>query len=86
MQENIDRRPHLRRQAIGSALGSALVLLIFPGALALLARRFCPIGWVSGLLLVAAIICFALLLPLAMTLRERLHEIQGGEENEASHY
>lgn len=85
MPKNIDRR-FRRRQAILSAAGGVLTLLL-PGLTLLVLRRVCcPTGWGSTVLLVLAIASFALLLPLFITLRQRLQEIEGGEEDEACQY
>ena len=64
-----------RRQALVSALVSG----------AGLGRYFSP-GLLSTLFYILAAAQAALLLPLAVCLRGRLKEIQGGEEDEARQY
>lgn len=45
-----------------------------------------PDGLLSTVLLVLALVELCCLVPLALSLRNRLKEIQGGEEYEARHY
>lgn len=86
MPANIDLRPRLRRQALFSAGWSALFILLSSGVLLWLRKTYWPTGGLSALLAILAAANAALLLPLGWSLRERFHEIQGGEENEACQY
>ena len=84
MPENIERRQQLRRrQAVLSALCSGGWILFSAGAVLLLRQTFYP---QSRLLVALAALNAAMLIPLAVSLRNRLKEIQGGEEDEASQY
>ena len=86
MPENIDSRPQRRKQAIYSAFISAMWLLISAGVAWWLRSRYWPQGGVSVLLL--SLVCLELgaLVPLAVSLTQRLKEIEGGEIDEASQY
>lgn len=86
MPETIDPRPQKRSQAIRSALFTAFWLLL-SAALLLTVRAYCvPEGIGSVVLAAAAGLETLMLLPLAFTLKERLKEIEGGEEDEARKY
>lgn len=74
-----------RRQALVSALVSGAGLMLTAAAEAALGRYFSP-GLLSTLFYILAAAQAALLLPLAVCLRGRLKEIQGGEEDEARQY
>ena len=86
MPENTDPRPLRRKQAIVSALVSGGWLLLSAAVILYLRARFVPDGIGSVLLAIAAAFEIAVLIPLGFSLRARLHEIQGGEEDEARNY
>lgn len=75
-----------RRQAIVSALVNGCLFVLASGALLWARRTYWPHGPISVLLLGLAAVDVALLIPLAVSLRARLKEIQGGEEDEARQY
>lgn len=75
-----------RRKAFQSALLSAFVLVLAAGATLWLQRTFWPTGVLANLLPYTAFLYILLLLPLAVSLRSRLKEIEKGEEDEASQY
>ena len=75
-----------RRQAMLSALWSGCGLLLSAGAMLWLRHVFCPQGVLSFLLLGFAAGDILLWIPLAVSLRSRLKEIQGGEEDAAAQY
>ena len=85
MQKNTKQQQR-RRQAMLSALSSGCALLLSAGVLLWLRRVFRPQGMLSFLLLGFAAGDILLLIPLAVSLRSRLKEIQGGEEDEACQY
>ena len=85
MQKNTKQQQR-RRQAMLSALWSSCGLLLSAGAMLWLRRVFRPQGMLSFLLLGFAAGDILLLIPLAVSLRSRLKEIQGGEEDEACQY
>ena len=75
-----------RRQAILSALVSG-GWLVLTAVILLLARwMWRPEGVLSTVLLALALVELCCLVPLALSLRSRLKEIQGGEEYEARNY
>ena len=86
MPENTDTRPQRRRQAILSADVSGGWLLITAAVLLIVRARFFPGGLGSLLLMAAAAFEALMLIPLGFSLKERLQEIQGGEEDEAGNY
>lgn len=75
-----------RRQAVLSAVSSGCALLLSAGILIWLHHIFCPKGVLSILLRLAAALDLICLIPLAVCLRSRFKEIQGGEEDEACQY
>ena len=83
MPESIERR---KRQAVLSALVNGCWLLLSAGVVLWLQQLFRPQGILSVLLAVAAGADILMLLPLAVSLRQRLKEIEGGEEDEARQY
>ena len=86
MPKNTDTRPRRRKQAILSAMVSGGWLLISAAVILYLRAKFVPDGIGSVLLAAAAGFEAMMLIPLGFSLRARLHEIQGGEEDEARNY
>ena len=83
MPASIERR---KRQAVLSALLSGC-WLVLSAVLVLWLRGLLRLGGLlSALMLVMAVADILLLLPLAVSLRQRLKEIEGGEEDEARQY
>lgn len=85
MPKSTDFAQKSRRNALVSALVSGAGLVGTAAAEAALGRYFSP-GLLSTLFYILAAAQAALLLPLAVCLRGRLKEIQGGEEDEARQY
>lgn len=85
MPKSTDLTQKSRRNALVSALVSGAGLVLTGAAEAALGRYFSP-GPLSALFYILAAAQAALLLPLAVCLRGRLKEIQGGEEDEARQY
>ena len=83
MPANIERR---KRQAVLSALLSGCWLVLSAVLVLWLRGLFRLGGLLSALMLVMAVADILLLLPLAVSLRQRLKEIEGGEEDEARQY
>ena len=83
MPGNIERR---KRQAVLSALVSGCWLVLSAVVVLWLRWLLRPGGLLSALTLVMAVADILLLLPLAVSLRQRLKEIGGGEEDEARQY
>ena len=84
--ETIDPRPQKRRQAIRSALVSGAWLLLSAAILLVVRAHYVPDGIGSVILAIAAGLEALMLLPLSISLKERLKEIEGGEEDEARKY
>ena len=83
MPKSIERR---KRQAVLSALLSGCWLVLSAVVVLWLRWLLRPGGLLSALMLVMAVADILLLLPLAISLRQRLKEIEGGEEDEAHQY
>ena len=83
MPKSIERR---KRQAVLSALLSGCWLVLSAVVVLWLRWLLRPGGLLSALMLVMAVADILLLLPLAVSLRQRLKEIEGGEEDEAHQY
>ena len=83
MPESIERR---KRQAVLSALLNGCWLVLSAVVVLWLRWLLRPGGLLSALMLVMAVADILLLLPLAVSLRQRLKEIEGGEEDEAHQY
>ena len=75
-----------RRQAVLSALVSGGWLVFTAAALLLIRQVWRPRGALSTALLALALVELCCLVPLALSLRSRLKEINGGEEYEARNY
>jgi hypothetical protein len=83
MPKSIERR---KRQAVLSALLSGCWLVLSAVVVLWLRWLLQPGGLLSALMLVIVGADILLLLPLAVSLRQRLKEIEGGEEDEARQY
>ena len=83
MPKSIERR---KRQAVLSALRSGCWLVLSAVVVLWLRWLLQPGGLLSALMLVIVGADILLLLPLAVSLRQRLKEIEGGEEDEARQY
>ena len=83
MPESIERR---KRQAVLSALLNGCWLVLSAVVVLWLRWLLQPGGLLSALMLVIVGADILLLLPLAVSLRQRLKEIEGGEEDEARQY
>lgn len=81
-----DSRPQRRKKAISSALLSGAILVLAAAVTLWAQRTFWPEGVLARLLPYNALLYLLLLLPLAVSLKNRLKEIDKGEEDEASQY
>jgi predicted phage tail protein len=86
MPENTDTRPQRRRQAILSAVTSGGWLLISAALILMIRAHYVPNGIGSVIMAAAAGFEALMLIPLGFSLKARLQEIQGGEEDEARNY
>ena len=81
-----DKRARRIREARISIL-TAVAVQLGTAALLLWGRSFLPPGHVlAWLLLAAAVLALAALIPMGIVYRKRMQEIKGGEEDEASKY
>ena len=91
MPKNIDanrtqRQAQRRKSAILSAVLSTLFRLLAAWVLLWMRTSTTPSGFVSKLLLLVAVLDLGSVLPIWISLRTRLKEIQGGEEDAAAQY
>ena len=86
MPENTDTRPQRRRQAILSAVTSGGWLLVSATVILIVRAHYVPDGVGSVIMVAAAALEVLMLIPLGFSLKARLLEIQGGEEDEARNY
>lgn len=75
-----------RRKAMQSTALSAVILVLAAAGTLWLQRTFWPEGVLARLLPYTALLYILMLLPLAVSLRNRLKELEKGEEDEASQY
>ncbi len=83
MRGNTESARSRRRQAVFSAAVNGGMLLLSAGVVLWARGRWRPD---SVLLLALAVLEAAMLIPLALSLRARFKEIEGGEEDEARQY
>jgi len=76
----------LRRQAVRSALVTAILQILSAALLLWIRCKYFTSGFWNVVLLVLALGSLLILIPLAFSLQERLHEIEGGELDEARQY
>lgn len=87
MPESTDRKKRLRRrEAIHGALFFAAVRLVFAAVLAWCAWLVPEPRWLRLLLGVLAVFSVASIPFVGITLRQRLKEIEGGEQDAAAQY
>ncbi|MDO5152669.1 MAG: hypothetical protein Q4D50_04835 [Eubacteriales bacterium] len=86
MRKNIDKQAQRRRDAIQSAIVSTLMLIV-PAAVMLLLRWFCRAeGIVGAVLVIFSVLDLGMVIPIWILLKNRLKEIEGGEEDAAAQY
>lgn len=89
MRKNTDASPRQsirRKDAWISAAGSTLLRLALAILLLLLRRYHQMEGLGGSLMLIIALLDLGSIIPIWILLRERLHEIEGGEEDAAAQY
>ena len=82
---NTDRQALRRKNALRGAL-SATILQLVTGALLLWCGGHTDSGLLSTLLLIAALLDLGAIVPIWISFKIRLREIQGGEEDAAAQY
>ena len=86
MPKSTDTRPRRRKQAIISAAVSGGWLLVSAAVILIIRAHYVPNGIGSVIMAAAAVFEELMLIPLGFSLKARLQEIQGGEEDEARNY
>ena len=87
MQKNTEeRQAERRKEAIFSAVISTFYRLLAVWALLWVRSGTDPSGIASKVLLILVVLDLGSLLPIWISLRVRLKEIQGGEEDAAAQY
>lgn len=87
MPESIERRRRERRRTAWMGAWSATVLCLLAALVLLgLRRHFEPAGFLRVLLLGLALADLGLIVPVWISLKQRLNEIEGGEEDAAGQY
>ena len=84
-QPNTDRQSSRRKTALWGAV-SGTVLRLFAAAVLLWCRREVDSAALSVVLLVIALINLGTVVPIWISFRTRLKEIEGGEEDAAAEY
>ena len=69
-----------------SACFYTLLCLAAPGLMLYLRRRYCLEGFLSALLLIVSLLDLGLIAPVWISFKERIKEIEGGEEDAAAEY
>ena len=86
MPENTDSRAAKRRAACKSAWLYTLLCLGSAGFLAFLRFRYGLEGFWGTLVLLSSLLDLGLIVPVWISFKERLKEIEGGEEDAAAEY
>ena len=87
MPKNTEERRRERRRTAWTGAWSATILHGLSALLLLILRRHFGLDdFLGGLLLVVALVDLALIVPVWICLKQRLHEIEGGEEDAAGQY
>lgn len=86
MRKNTDSQRRKKKDALfGAVLHTAV--LVFIGVLLLHLRHTFEIGGLPGAVLaISALLDWGMIFPILITLKERLKEIEGGEEDAAAQY
>ena len=86
MQKNTDTREMKKRDARKSAWFYTLLCLISPAVLLYLRWHYQLEGFLSTLLLIVSLLDLGLIVPVWISFKERVKEIEGGEEDAAAEY
>ena len=84
MQKNTKKQK--RQDALKGACFYTLLCLIAPGLTLYLRQRYCLEGFLGTLLLIVSLLDLGLIIPIWISFKERLKEIEGGEEDAAAEY
>ena len=88
MQRNINEeaQQQRRRDAWQSAMIATVWLLLIAAVLLILRQMYVPEGFWSAVLLIASVLELGMVIPVWILLKNRLKEIEGGEEDAAAQY
>ena len=86
MPENTDSRAEKRRAACKSAWFYTLLCLGSAGVLTYLRFRYDLEGFWGTLVLLSSVLDLGLIVPVWISFKERIKEIEGGEEDAAAEY
>ena len=75
-----------KRDALKSACIYTLLCLAAPALLLHLRCRYCPEGLLGTVLLIISLLDLGLIVPIWISFKERIKEIEGGEEDAAAEY
>lgn len=75
-----------RTAAIAAALGTTVVVLLFFGSVLWVMLEEGPVPAAVGIMIVYAALAVAIVVGVLRAMVQRLHEIQGGEEEDARKY
>ena len=86
MPENTDSRTRKKRDTWKSAWLYTLLCLAGAGLMLYLRCRYRLEGFLSALLLIVSLLDLGLIVPVWISFKERIKEIEGGEEDAAAEY
>lgn len=86
MQKNTDTREMKKRDARKSAWFYTALCLVGPGVMLYLRCHYQLEGVLSTLLLIVSLLDLGLIVPVWISFKERVKEIEGGEEDAAAEY
>ena len=86
MQKSTDSQKKKRKDAIFSAVFYSLLTAVTAIVTLYIRFRFDIAGFLGALLLIIALVDLGIIIPIYIILKERLKEIQGGEEDAAAQY
>lgn len=81
-----ERRRERRKSAIGNAVVFTLLRLVTAGVLLWARAGLDPAGFFAKVVLVIILLDIGSILPVWISLKARLQEIEGGEEDAAAQY
>lgn len=86
MQKSTDSQKAKRKDAITSAVFYSLLAVVMAILTLWIRHSYAPAGLLGVVLLVVALADLGSVIPIYIILKERLKEIQGGEEDAAAQY
>ena len=86
MQKGTDSQGQKKRDARKSAWFYTLLCLVMPCVMLYLRRHYQMEGFLSTLLLIISLLDLGLIVPVWISFKERIKEIEGGEEDAAAEY